>query len=128
MIETVGMIAAIGLPFFNIPLIIKIQKRRSSKDISLSWTFGVLSCLFLMLPSGLASADPVFKVFSVVNVLFFTGVAVQVMRFRKGDEPPAPPPSPQSSEDSRRPSMPQGIVPVSRTGEGPTTPPPGARG
>ena len=81
LIERIGLMAAIVLPFCNIPLILKIQRRRSSKDMSLSWTLGVWLCLLLMLPSGLASSDVVFKAFTIVNVLLFTGVVVQVLRF-----------------------------------------------
>lgn len=82
MIETVGMAAAIALPFFNIPLIVKIQRRKSSKDISMTWALGVFTCLAAMLPAGLRSADPVFRVFAVANLGFFTAVVVQVLRYR----------------------------------------------
>ena len=82
MIETMGLIAAIILPFWNIPLIIRIGRRRSSKDMSLWWTVGIFVCLLLMLPSGLTSADRVFKVFSLVNIVLFGAVVVQVIRYR----------------------------------------------
>lgn len=82
MMKTLGFIAAVVLPLWNIPLIIKISRRKSSKDISLLWTVGVLSCLLLMLPAGLTSSDPVFRVFTVVNVLFFVAVTIQVVRYR----------------------------------------------
>lgn len=82
MIQTLGFLGAVALPLWNIPLIITIQKRRSSRDLSLSWAFGVWGCLVLMLPSGLASPDPVYRVFTVLNVLLFSGVVVQVLRFR----------------------------------------------
>ena len=82
MVETIGMFAAILLPFWNIPLIIRINRRKSSKDVSLAWTLGVWSCLVMILPSGLASPDPIFKVFSIINVLFFSGVVIQVIRYR----------------------------------------------
>ncbi len=81
LIERVGLAAAIVLPFWNIPLIVKIQRRRSSKDMSLSWTLGVWVCLLLMLPSGLASSDTVFKTFTIINIMLFSGVVVQVLRF-----------------------------------------------
>ena len=82
MIKTLGLIAAVLLPFWNIPLIIRIGRRRSAQDVSLWWTLGVFICLLLMLPSGLVSTDPVFKVFSVVNVVLFGAVVMQVMRYR----------------------------------------------
>ena len=81
-VQTVGLIGAIVLPFWNIPLIVKIGRRRSSKDISLSWTVGVFVCLWLMLPAGLASPDVVFRFFAVVNVVCFSGVVLQVLRYR----------------------------------------------
>lgn len=82
MIEIIGLIAAIILPFWNIPLIVRIQKRRSCEDISLYWAFGVWACLILMMPSGLMSSDIVFKVFTVINFILFSVVAIQVVRFR----------------------------------------------
>ena len=82
-LKVVGFVAAVVLPFWNIPLIVTIGRRRSSRDISLLWTFGIFTCLVLMLPSGLASPDPVFKIFSIANVVFFSAVVIQVMRFRR---------------------------------------------
>jgi len=83
-VKTVGMVAAIALPFWNIPLILRIGRRRSSKDVSLFWTFGVYGCLLLMLPSALFSPDPIFRTLSVVNVVLFSAVVVQVLRYRAG--------------------------------------------
>ena len=82
MMKTIGLFAAVILPFWNIPLIVRIGQRKSSKDVSLWWTFGVLGCLLFMLPSGLVSTDPVFKAFSIVNIVLFSGVAIQVLRYR----------------------------------------------
>ena len=82
MIETVGLIAAVALPFWNIPLIVRISRRKSSQDVSLWWTFGILGCLLLMLPAGLQSSDVVFKTFNVVNIVLFSGVVIQVVRYR----------------------------------------------
>ncbi len=86
MIETLGMIAAVLLPFWNIPLILRIIQRKSSRDISLWWAFGVFFTLLAMLPAALVSKDLVFKVFNIVNLTIFTAVVVMVMRYReKGD-------------------------------------------
>ncbi len=82
-IQTLGFIAAIVLPFMNIPLILLIGQRRSSKDISLVWALGVWLCLLAMLPSALVSPDPVFKLFAVVNLCLFSLVVIQVLRFRQ---------------------------------------------
>ena len=73
-LQTIGLVASIVLPFWNIPLILNIVNRRSSKDVSLSWAVGVWSCLLLMLPSGLVSKDVVWKTFCVVNFMLFSGV------------------------------------------------------
>ncbi|PIQ83466.1 MAG: hypothetical protein COV75_07465 [Candidatus Omnitrophica bacterium CG11_big_fil_rev_8_21_14_0_20_63_9] len=81
-IDVLGLLAAVAMPLWNIPLILRLERRRSSKDISLTWALGVFGCILLMLPSGLLSPDPVFRVFSAVNSVLFAGVVVQVWRFR----------------------------------------------
>ncbi len=81
-IETVGMIAAIVLPLWNIPLILHIGKRKSSHDVSLWWAFGVFSCMLLMLPSALISPDPIYKIFSILNTTLFGSLVVQIVRYR----------------------------------------------
>lgn len=80
--QAVGMVSAVALPFWNIPLIWRIQKRQSADDISPAWALGVWVCLVGMLPSGLASPDAVFKTFTVVNLVLFSAVVFQVLRFR----------------------------------------------
>lgn len=81
-LQIIGIIAAVVLPFWNIPLIVRIEKRKSSKDISLWWAVGVWVCLVLMFPSAVASRDIVFKVFSFINIALFSLVAIQVFRYR----------------------------------------------
>lgn len=83
MIQTLGLIAAIILPLWNIPLIVRIVKRKSSEDISLSWAAGVWTCLALMAPSGFQSEDRVWKVFNMVNIVLFSAVLITVFIFRK---------------------------------------------
>mgnify|MGYP001588514618 CR=1 FL=1 len=83
-IQTLGLVAGVILPLWNIPLIVRIQRRRSSQDISLPWALGVFGCLVLMFPSALLSSDVVFKTFSIINITLFTAVVVQVVRFRHG--------------------------------------------
>jgi hypothetical protein len=36
-----------------------------------------------MFPSGIVSSDMVYRTFSVVNLILFTAVMVEVVRFRK---------------------------------------------
>src|SRR5437870_10940253 len=54
-LQYISAAAAVILPLFNIPLIVRIQQRRSSQDVSLTWALGVWACFVLMLPSGLTS-------------------------------------------------------------------------
>ncbi len=84
MIQNIALIASIVLPLWNIPLIKKIIDRKSSQDVSIAWAFGVWGCLALMVPSGLLSADIVWKVFTLVNFVLFTSVVVTVLIYRKG--------------------------------------------
>jgi len=83
MIQRIALVAAIILPFWNIPLIVKIIKRKSSKDISLSWALGVWTCLALMAPSGFVSNDLVWRVFNIINFIFFSLVVLSVLVYRK---------------------------------------------
>jgi uncharacterized protein with PQ loop repeat len=81
MIQTAGLVSSIIMPFFNIPLIVRIIQRRSSEDISLVWVVGAWICVVGMLPSSLQSPDPVLIAFGIVNGLFFTGVFLSVIYF-----------------------------------------------
>ncbi len=84
LVEQVGLVASIGLPLWNIPLIIRIVKRKSSEDISLSWAVGVWVCILLMAPSGFTSSDIVWRTFNYTNLLLFTGVAFVTVKYRNG--------------------------------------------
>lgn len=83
MINKIALIAAIILPFMNIPLIVRIIKRKSSKDISIFWAVGAWACLALMAPTSFVSVDIVWKVFSIINLIFFSGVLVTVLVYRR---------------------------------------------
>ncbi len=82
-IQTVGMLAAIILPMWNIPLVIRIVKRKSSSDISLFWALGVWVCLVLMAPSGVTSSDHIWRTFNIINLILFTCVVGTVLAYRK---------------------------------------------
>ncbi len=83
LVEQVGLAASIGLPLWNIPLILRIVKRRSSADISMAWVMGVWVCSLLIVPSGFMSKDIVWRSFSIVNVVLFTGVVIVAFKYRK---------------------------------------------
>ncbi len=78
-----GLVGAVGMPIFNIPLIVRIIKRKSSDDISLSWVVGVWACIVLMFPSSLYSTDPVLRGFGASNMIFFSVVCFVVLKYRK---------------------------------------------
>jgi hypothetical protein len=82
--EIMGLICAVGMPFWNIPLIARIVKRGSSDDISLSWALGVWGCILFMAPSGFQSKDIVWKSFNIVNLVMFSAVVFFVLKYRKG--------------------------------------------
>ena len=84
LIKNIGFIAAVVLPLWNIPLVVKIIKRRSSKDISLSWALGVWICILFMFPSGIISKDPTWKAFNIVNFVLFSTVVIAAFKYRKG--------------------------------------------
>ena len=80
-IQALGMLSGVLMPFFNIPLILRIVRRGSSEDISLAWVIGVWFCVVGMVPSSLQSSDLVLYIFGTVNVVFFTGVLGAVLYF-----------------------------------------------
>ena len=83
MTEKIALIASIVLPLWNIPLIVRIIKRKSSRDISMYWVVGVWTCFVLMAPDGFVSEDLVWRTFNIVNFIFFTIVFVIVLAYRK---------------------------------------------
>lgn len=82
-VQKIGMVSAVVLPLWNIPLIVRVIRRKSSEDISLAWVWGVWICLLLMAPSGFTSSDFVWRVFNVVNFIFFSIVVLTVWIYRK---------------------------------------------
>jgi len=84
-VEKISLFASIAMPLFNIPLIVKIVKRKSSADISKSWAMGVWGCAILMAPSGFTSTDIVWRCFNIVNLVLFTGVVIAIWRYHKYD-------------------------------------------
>jgi len=82
-VDKIALVAAIVLPFWNIPLIVRVIKRKSSRDISLYWALGVWTCFLLMAPEGFRSADIVWRTFNIVNMIMFTLVVFVILIYRK---------------------------------------------
>ncbi len=80
--DHMGLWSSSALPFFNIPLMLRLYKRKSSEDLSLVWVLGVFISLSAMLPDGLESPDFTFKIFTVINLAFFSGVTFLVLYYR----------------------------------------------
>lgn len=80
--DKIALIAAVTLPFWNIPLIWRIIERESSQDISLAWCFGVFGSILLMAPQGLKSPDKVWRLFNIANLFWFTLVVGVVVYYR----------------------------------------------
>ena len=84
MIEKIALVAAMVLPLWNIPLIVKVVKRKSSEDISSAWALGVWVCFLLMAPQAFGSEDIVWKVFNIMNLILFSSVVLVVFCYKKG--------------------------------------------
>ena len=83
LIEKMGMFAGTALPLFNIPLIIRLLKRKSSDDFSIFWALGIWSCSVVILPQALRTDDMAFKLFGIVNVVFFSMVTFLILKYRR---------------------------------------------
>ena len=84
--QRIAMIAAVILPFFNLPLIFRIIRRRSANDISSFWAIGVWLCLLFMAPAGFVSPDIVWRIFNIINFILFSCVVVIILIFKKGGD------------------------------------------
>ena len=82
--QTVGFWAGVVLPLFDIALIARVLKRKSSADISLSWAFGLWLTSVLMAPSAFISGDKAAMGFNSMNVFMLTIVVIVVFKYRKG--------------------------------------------
>ncbi len=85
-IETAGLIGGVVMPLFNLPLIVRMVRRKSSADLSVVWASGVWICILLMTPQALRTHDPALKGFGIMNVIFFTIVFFLVLKYRKSPE------------------------------------------
>ena len=78
-VKALGMASAVLMPFFDIPLMARVIRRRSSEDISLVWVVGIEACILGMLPSSVISVDPILRVFGVVNAVLFSAAFLAVL-------------------------------------------------
>ena len=82
--KTIGLWAAIVLPLWDIPLIVRIVQRKSSQDISMSWAFGIWITSVLMAPSAFISGDKLAIGFNTMNVTMLTAFLIVAVKYRKG--------------------------------------------
>ena len=82
--KTIGFWAAVIMPLWDIPLIIRVIQRKSSQDISMAWAVGIWVTAILMAPSSFITGDKQAIGFNVMNVIMLTAVLVIVIKYRKG--------------------------------------------
>lgn len=82
--KTIGLIAATMLPLWDIPLIARIVRRRSSQDISLIYVVGIWVTALMMAPSAFVSGDLLAIGFNTMNVIMLTAVMLVTIKYRKG--------------------------------------------
>ena len=82
--KTIGLWAAIILPLWDIPLMVRVVQRKSSQDISIVWAVGLWATSVLMAPSAFISGDKLAIGFNTMNVIMLTGVLIVVIKYRKG--------------------------------------------
>ncbi len=85
--DTIGIWAGAILPLWDIPLIVRIVKRKSAADISLVWMWGLWLSSVLMAPSALmANTNKAAVVFNIVNVLALSALLIVVIKYQKDKE------------------------------------------
>ena len=82
--KIIGFWAGVVLPLWDIPLILHILKRKSSKDISVMWAVGLWGTSVMMAPSAFLAKDLLAMGFNAVNVIMLTAVVIVVIKYRKG--------------------------------------------
>ena len=81
-VELLGVTAAVILPLFNFPLVFKMVRRKSSKDLSIVWALGVWTCTVLMTPQAIRSSDLAFRLYGFINLVSFSLVTFFVLKYR----------------------------------------------
>jgi uncharacterized protein with PQ loop repeat len=83
-VKTIGLWAATILPLWDIPLIVRIVRRKSSQDISLIYAVGIWVTSVMMAPSAFVSGDKLAMGFNTMNVIMLTAVMAVTIKYRKG--------------------------------------------
>ena len=81
---TIGFWAAVILPLWDIPLMVRVVQRKSSQDISMVWAVGLWISSVFMAPSAFISGDKLAIGFNTMNVIMLTGVLIVVIKYREG--------------------------------------------
>ncbi len=81
---TIGLWAGIMLPLWDIPLIVRVIRRKSSSDISQVWAWGIWLSSVLMAPSAFVANNTIAIGFNIVNVITLTAVLIVVVKYHQG--------------------------------------------
>ena len=84
--DTIGLWAGMIMPLWDIPLIIRILRRKSSSDISLVWMWGIWICSVGMTPIAFIGHNTVAIGFNVVNVTMLSALLIVVLKYRQRKE------------------------------------------
>ena len=84
--DTIGLWAGIALPLWDIPLIVRIIRRKSSNDISLIWMWGLWGSSVLMTPAGFLAHNKMAIGFNVVNVTMLSILLIVVLKYHQKEK------------------------------------------
>lgn len=84
--DTIGLWAGVMLPLWDIPLIVRILRRKSANDISLMWMWGIWLSSVLMAPSAFVAHNKTAIGFNIVNVTMLTILLIVVLKYHRGKE------------------------------------------
>jgi len=83
-VKTLGFWASVILPLWDIPLIVQVIKRKSSRDISLTWAAGIWVTAVLMTPASFMEHNIIAIGFNIANVTMLSLVLLVVYKYRNG--------------------------------------------
>ncbi|MEI7998177.1 MAG: hypothetical protein WCH62_01545 [Candidatus Omnitrophota bacterium] len=82
--DSIGFWAGVMLHLWDIPLIVRVIRRKSAEDISLYWIWGLWLSSVLMSPSCFIIGNKIAMAFNIVNVTTLTVVLFVVIKYHKG--------------------------------------------